>query len=143
MRLLEGFVILEAIEELLDTGDFMSHGHCYLWNPALVSLSSDLAIGLSYVAISLTFGAFIIAQGRSAYWFSGAIKFITAVASVTTAVLLPPLVPKSQELVRGAELSADRKLGCRRPTESSSKKSSNAGAPGRRCESLPKSWRTA
>jgi len=136
--------MLEAIKKLFDTGDFMSPGDCYGWNPALVRLhlSSDLAIGLSYVAISLTFGAFIIAQGRPAYWFSGAIKFATAVASVTTAALLPPLVPKSQELVRGAELSADRKLGCGWPTESSSKKSSNAGAPGRRCESLPKSWRT-
>ena len=133
----------EFFTHLLSTQGFDPHGHCYLWNPALVSLSSDLAIGLSYVAISLTFGAFIIAQGRPAYWFSGAIKFATAVASVTTAALLPPLVPKSQELVRGAELSADRKLNCGRPTESSSKKSSNAGAPGRRCESLPKSWRTA
>lgn len=63
----------------------MSHGHCYLWNPALVRthLFSDLSIGLAYVAISLTlvhlvyrarrdipfhwvllaFGAFIIACG--------------------------------------------------------------------------------
>src|ERR1700683_944361 len=70
---------------LLQTGSFMSHGHCYLWNPALIRLhvTSDLAIGISYAAISLTllylvrrargevpfhwmllaFGAFIIACG--------------------------------------------------------------------------------
>jgi PAS domain S-box-containing protein len=70
---------------LLDTGDFMSHGNCYLWKPALVALhvAADALIGLSYFAISLTllymvrrarrelpfhwivvaFGAFIIACG--------------------------------------------------------------------------------
>src|SRR5437764_15198930 len=43
------------LKRLFDTG-FLPHGHCYLWNPALVRLHvfSDLAIGLAYVAISLT-----------------------------------------------------------------------------------------
>jgi two-component system cell cycle sensor histidine kinase/response regulator CckA len=41
---------------LFSTGDFMSHGHCYLWIPGLVRLHaiSDLLIGASYVAISAT-----------------------------------------------------------------------------------------
>jgi signal transduction histidine kinase len=35
---------------------FMPHGHCYLWNPALVKtmVVSDLLIGLAYVSISIS-----------------------------------------------------------------------------------------
>ncbi len=120
----------------------MSHGHCYLWDPSLVRLhvGSDLAIGLAYVAISLTlaylvwraqgeipfswifvaFGVFIIACGTThfmeiwtvwtpVYWFSAAIKVVTAAASVATAIILPPLVPRSLALIRSAKLSERRK----------------------------------
>ncbi len=99
----------------------MAHGYCYLWNRSLVSLHlvSDLIIGFSYVAISMTllylvrrakrdmpfhwmfiaFGAFIIACGAThfmevwtlwtpVYWLSGAVKLVTALASVTTAFAL-------------------------------------------------------
>jgi PAS domain S-box-containing protein len=123
---------------LFSAGDFMSHGHCYLWIPALVRLHaiSDLAIGLAYIAISCTlvlfvrrspgsipfhwmflaFGLFIVACAGThlveiltvwvpVYWLSGGIKLITALASVTTAVALPPLVPKARGLLRSAELS--------------------------------------
>jgi PAS domain S-box-containing protein len=115
---------------------FMPHGHCYLWDPALLwtHVSSDLVIGLSYVAISgtlaymvaktrrqlpfhwmiLAFGVFIIACGSTHfaevwtvwhpdYWFSAFIKVVTALASVTTAILLPGLVPAIVRL-----LEADR-----------------------------------
>lgn len=72
---------------LLTAGDYMPHGHCYLWNPGLVSLHvvSDMLIGLSYVGISamltylvyraredipfswmfLAFGMFIISCGAT------------------------------------------------------------------------------
>ncbi|MEX2302514.1 MAG: hypothetical protein WD733_16345 [Bryobacterales bacterium] len=42
----------DLIDFLFATGQFISHGHCYLWNPALVRLHlfSDLSIGLAYVA---------------------------------------------------------------------------------------------
>src|SRR5579864_1966929 len=48
--------MLDFLRWLFSTGDFMSHGHCYLWNLALVRLHaiSDLFIGGSYVAISAT-----------------------------------------------------------------------------------------
>jgi PAS domain S-box-containing protein len=118
---------------LFDGGDFMPHGHCYLWNPGLVRLHllTDLAIGFAYVAISLTlaylvgkakrdmpfswifacFGLFIIACGAThfmeiwtlwtpLYWLSGTVKLVTAVASVATALVLPPLVPRSLALIR-------------------------------------------
>jgi hypothetical protein len=128
---------------LFGTGDFMPHGHCYLWDPALVRLHfiSDLAIGVAYVTIAFTllilvrqgrreipfhwmflaFGTFLIACGAThlmevwtlwtpLYWLSGTIKAVTAVASVTTAFALPPLVPRSRALVRAANVSARRGL---------------------------------
>ena len=121
----------------------MPHGQCYLWNPGLVGLhlATDLAIGLSCVAISLTlalfvrranrdvpfswvflgFGVFIIASGMThfmevwtlwtpLYWLSGAVKLTTAAASITVAIVLPPLVPKSLALLRSAKLSEQRRL---------------------------------
>ena len=128
---------------LFSTGGFMAHGHCYLWNPAVVRLHfiSDLAIGVAYVAISVTllvlvrrgkreipfhwiflaFGTFLIACGAThlmevwtlwtpLYWLSGTIKAVTALASVTTAFVLVPLVPRSLALVRAANVSARRGL---------------------------------
>ena len=126
---------------LFSSRDFMSHGHCYMWNQSLVRLHvwSDLSIGAAYVAISLTlwilvrrartdipfhwmfiaFGAFIIACGAThfmevwtiwtpVYWLSGAVKAATAVASVVTAIALPPLVPRSLQMVRSAQISDER-----------------------------------
>jgi signal transduction histidine kinase/CheY-like chemotaxis protein len=65
----------------------------------------------------LAFGAFILACGAThfmevwtlwtpSYWLSGNVKLVTAVASVTTAVVLPPLVPRVLQLVR-AEKAAE------------------------------------
>jgi len=44
---------------------FMSHGHCYFWVPSLVILHvvSDLIIGFSYVAISVTL-AYLVHRAR-------------------------------------------------------------------------------
>src|ERR1044071_9744681 len=136
--------MIDLMKSLFDTGDFMAHGHCYLWLKSLVRLHlfSDLAIGLAYVAISLTlvylvvrgrrdipfnwmflaFGAFIIACGAThfmeiwtlwtpVYWLSGAVKGITAAASVATALALPPLVPNALGLIRSAHLSDLRQAG--------------------------------
>ena len=68
----------------------------------------------------LAFGIFILACGAThfmdvwtiwtpAYWLSGAIKVVTAVASAVTAFALPPLVPKILSLVKAAQTSKDRK----------------------------------
>ena len=89
---------------------------------------SDTLIGLAYVAISLSlvyfvrrrrdvpfpsmflaFGTFIVACGAThfmelwtlwqpTYWLSAGIKVVTAVASVATALLLPPLIPRALAL---------------------------------------------
>src|SRR5579871_1315452 len=88
---------------------------------------SDALIALSYISIPFTlfhfvrrrtdmpfhwmflcFGAFIVACGAThameiwtlwtpAYWIAGAVKAITAAASVPTAVLLVRLVPRALE----------------------------------------------
>jgi len=124
-------------------GGFMPHIHCYLWVPSLVVLhaSTDLLIGLSYVAISLTlvvlihrtrrdipfhwvflaFGLFIVACGMTHfmglwnlynphYWLSGYVKLVTAAASVATAVILPPLLPRAVTMVVSAKAAEGHRL---------------------------------
>jgi signal transduction histidine kinase len=100
---------------------------------------SDSLIGLAYVSISLTlvylvrkirvpfnwvfvaFGLFIGACGGThfmevwmvwtpAYWLSGIIKVVTAVASVATGLLLFPLMPKVEALSASAKLAEEGRL---------------------------------
>lgn len=67
----------------------------------------------------LAFGTFIIACGfthfmevvvlwKPLYWLSGDIKLLTAVASVITAVALPPLVPKVHQMISAAKTSDEQ-----------------------------------
>lgn len=62
----------------------------------------------------LAFGTFIIACGfthlmevvvlwKPLYWLSGDVKLLTAVASVITAIALPPLVPRIRDLVSASK----------------------------------------
>lgn len=68
--------------DLFSTGDFIPHGHCYLWQPTLVwlHLLSDSAIALAYYAIP--FFLFALARQRAdlplrpLFWLFGA--FIVA-----------------------------------------------------------------
>ena len=87
-----------------------------------VAISTTLAVlvhrarrDIPFHWVFLAFGAFIVACGAThlmevwtlwsaAYWAAGGVKVITAVASVATALILPPLVPKALELVRHAKL---------------------------------------
>ncbi|NEQ22273.1 MAG: response regulator, partial [Microcoleus sp. SIO2G3] len=68
----------------------------------------------------LAFGSFIVACASThfmdvwtlwqpVYWLSGGLKTLTAVASVTTAIALPPLVPKALALIQEAKLSEERR----------------------------------
>ena len=95
-------------------------------------------IGLSYVAISVTiahlvrrghyvpfkgmavaFGVFIVSCGLThlfdvyviwypVYWIDGALRAVTAAASVATALLLPSLVPQAIALARSAGSARER-----------------------------------
>jgi PAS domain S-box-containing protein len=118
---------VEFLRKLFSSGDFMAHGFCYLWQPALIWLHvvSDTLIALAYFSIPLTliyfvrkrrdvpfnwvfvcFGVFILTCGathamevwtlwHATYWLSGAVKGVTALASVPTAILLVGLIPKA------------------------------------------------
>jgi PAS domain S-box-containing protein len=118
---------VEFLRKLFSSGDFMPHGYCYLWQPALIWLHvvSDTLIALAYFSIPLTliyfirkrrdvpfnwvfvcFGVFILTCGathamevwtlwHATYWLSGAVKGVTALASVPTAILLVGLIPKA------------------------------------------------
>lgn len=126
--------------ERLFGGQFMPHGHCYLWSPAMVwlQLLANVAIGSAYVAISATlyyiirrirdvpfswmfvaFGIFIITCGAThfsdavtiwhpIYWLDGGVRGVTAIASVGTAVLLIPMVPKAVALADSSRLAQER-----------------------------------
>src|SRR5262245_25879580 len=67
----------------------------------------------------LAFGAFIVACGgthfmevgtlwRPTYWLAGNVKLLTAAASVTTAVALPPLVPRVLTAIQAQRLAEER-----------------------------------
>jgi signal transduction histidine kinase len=69
----------------------------------------------------LAFGAFIIACGfthfmemvvlwKPLYGLAGDVKLVTALASLVTAIALPPLVPQIQSMISSASLSEDRGL---------------------------------
>lgn len=52
---------LQSLQNFFYSGNFIPHGHCYLWNPELVSLHilSDVLIALSYYSIPITLVYFI------------------------------------------------------------------------------------
>ncbi|HEY9837199.1 MAG TPA: ATP-binding protein, partial [Vampirovibrionales bacterium] len=95
---------------------------------AYVAISTSLAYfvykarqNIPFHWIFLAFGAFIIACGMThflavwtlwipTYWLSGNVKLITAIASVTTALSLPPLIPKALKLLDSAQVSEERRL---------------------------------
>ncbi len=71
----------------------------------------------------LAFATFIVACGAThfmevwtlrtlnpPYWFAGNLKLVTAFASLATACLLPPLVPKIRHLLEQARLSSERQV---------------------------------
>lgn len=86
----------------------------------LIAFERRLRKDVPFQWVYISFGTFIVACGMThfmaivvlwqpVYWLSGAVKAVTAIASVITAVLLPRLAPQAVELVRAAKLSAARK----------------------------------
>ncbi len=105
-----------------------------------VQVVSNALIGMAYIAITVTLGVlvrrvkdipfkamyvafsvFIVSCGithffdvfviwHPEYWWDGLVRSVTAIASVGTALLLPPLIPKAVALARGAKAIHDRGL---------------------------------
>ena len=76
--------------------------------------------GLPHEWMFLAFGLFIVACGsthflavwnvwNADYWFSGTVKVMTALASIGTAIALPPLIPRALTLLRAARESEVRR----------------------------------
>jgi PAS domain S-box-containing protein len=98
----------------------------FLIGAAYVTISATLAYlvyrarrEIPFHSIVLAFGAFIVACGAThfmelwtlwepRYWLAGGVKVITAVASVATALVLPPLIPKALALVRAAGVAREQ-----------------------------------
>jgi PAS domain S-box-containing protein len=94
---------------------------------AYVAISGTLAYivakgrqDLPFHWMILAFGGFIIACGATHfieawtvwhpdYWFAAVVKVITAIASVTTAILLPPMVPAILGLLEAGRIQARQK----------------------------------
>jgi PAS domain S-box-containing protein len=94
----------------------------FLIGVSYVTISATLAYlvyrarrDIPFHSILLAFGAFIVACGAThfmelwtlwepRYWLAGAVKIVTAGASLATALVLPPLVPKALALVRASQL---------------------------------------
>jgi len=107
----------------------------FLIGAAYVTISATLAYlvyrarrEIPFHSIFLAFGAFIVACGAThfmelwtlwepRYWLAGGVKVITAVASVATALVLPPLIPKALALVRAAGVAREQER-IRRVSES-------------------------
>ena len=68
-----------------------------------------LAFGLFIIACGFTHMMEVVVLWKPFYWLAGDVKLVTAVASVITAIALPPLVPKVQHMAQAAELSEDRR----------------------------------
>ncbi len=77
--------------------------------------------GLPLEWMFLAFGLFIVACGTTHflavwtvwnpdYWAAGGVKAVTALASVATAIALPPLIPRALRLVRSARESEVRRV---------------------------------
>jgi signal transduction histidine kinase/CheY-like chemotaxis protein len=80
---------------------------------------------LPFSWVFVAFGGFIIACGAThlmevwtlwspMFWLSADLKIITAVASVTTAIVLPPLVPKVLAVIQEAGVSDQRRQALER-----------------------------
>ena len=69
-----------------------------------------LAFGMFIVACGATHFMEVLVLWKATYWLSGAVKIVTAVASVATALVLPPLIPKAVAMLREAKKSEERRV---------------------------------
>jgi signal transduction histidine kinase len=68
-----------------------------------------VAFGVFIIACGLTHFTAALTLWEPWYWFSGGIKYITMIASVGTAIAVPPLVPQVLGVVQSARVSEERR----------------------------------
>jgi signal transduction histidine kinase/ActR/RegA family two-component response regulator len=68
-----------------------------------------LAFGIFIIACGMTHFMEVITLWTPVYWLSGDVKVVTAIASMTTAIALPPLVPRILALVEAEHLAERRR----------------------------------
>src|SRR5512132_1611505 len=66
------------------------------------------AFGIFILTCGFTHFMDIVTIWSPLYWVDGGLRALTAVASVGTALLLPPLVPRAVALARGARAAQER-----------------------------------
>jgi signal transduction histidine kinase len=87
----------------------------------LIVLARRAGKSIPFLWAFVAFGAFIVACGLThfmaavtlwepIYWVAGGVKYMTALASVGTAIAIPPLVPRVVGIAKEAQLSHERKL---------------------------------
>jgi signal transduction histidine kinase len=68
-----------------------------------------LAFGIFIIACGFTHLMEMIVLYKPVYWLSGAVKVVTAIASVITAIALPPQLPKVHRMILDAKISEQRR----------------------------------
>ena len=109
--------MLTFLQSLWESSTLSPHGICLLWRPDLIWLNvgSDAIIALSYFSIPFALAIFITACGMTHvmsiwtlwvpdYGTEGFVKLVTALASIMTAIMLWPLLPKVLALPSPAQL---------------------------------------
>jgi signal transduction histidine kinase len=92
---------------------------------ALVTLVHRARRDIPFHVLFVAFGLFIVACGMThfmeiwtlwqpVYWLSGGVKVVTAVASVTTAAVMPRAVPRVLATIRDAGLARERAVAAAR-----------------------------
>ncbi|MCT7991680.1 ATP-binding protein [Laspinema olomoucense] len=76
-----------------------------------------LAFGAFIIACSMTHFLAVWTLWNPTYWLSGNVKLLTALASVTTAISLPPLIPRALKLLDSAQMSEERRLNLERANQ--------------------------
>lgn len=127
---------ISGIWEHLVSGDFMPHGHCYLWLPEILwmHVSADALIAIAYYSIPISmlafvrkrrdvdfkmvpllFSAFIFLCGTTHiisiinvwhgyYGAQGIVKFVTAIFSIFTAIMVWKLLPAALAIPSNKQL---------------------------------------
>ena len=107
------------------TSDILIGASYVVISVALAALVHRARRDIPFSATFVAFGLFIVACGlthfvevwtlwQPVYWLSGYVKVVTAVASVSTAAVMPFVVPRVHATIRDARLSRERELAAAR-----------------------------